>query len=100
MKILIAEDDSISIAIMQKLLGAFGSCEVAVNGKEVINAFKAALDKKQPYDLICLDIMMPEMSGSDALKEIRKIEEVRGMVLMDGAFQGFCHRQRGRVTSR
>ena len=34
-----------------------------------------AVEMDEPYDLICLDIMMPEMDGHQALRRIRKIEE-------------------------
>lgn len=75
MKSLIVEDDFTTRKLMQIYLEELGECFVAVNGKEAIDAFSEALDGSQPYDLICLDIMMPEMDGMEALKNIRKIEE-------------------------
>ncbi|MGE5683360.1 MAG: response regulator [Bacillota bacterium] len=74
MKALIVEDDFISRLILQKILSPYGVCDIAVNGKEAITAFTYALDNGDPYDLICLDIMMPEMDGRDALKVIRDKE--------------------------
>jgi two-component system, chemotaxis family, chemotaxis protein CheY len=74
LKTLIAEDDFINRLILQKILSQYGESHVAVSGKEAIFAFKYALHIKAPYDLICMDILMPEMSGLDALKEIREIE--------------------------
>ena len=41
-------------------------------------AVSLALEKSQPYDLICLDIMMPEMDGHQALREIRALEQASG----------------------
>ncbi len=41
---------------------------------EAIEVFLMALEDKQYYDLICLDIMMPEVDGIKALKTIRKLE--------------------------
>jgi two-component system chemotaxis response regulator CheY len=40
-----------------------------------------AVEGKQPYDLVCLDIMMPGMDGHAVLSEIRKIEESNGIAV-------------------
>jgi two-component system chemotaxis response regulator CheY len=42
---------------------------------EAIDAFMMALEEDEPYDLICLDVMMPIMDGYQALKNIRDIEK-------------------------
>ncbi|MDP4173897.1 MAG: response regulator [Bacteroidota bacterium] len=76
MKILIVEDDFISRLVLQKILTPYGSCDIAVNGIEAITAFSHSLEQGDPYDLICLDIMMPEMDGRDALKIIREKEKL------------------------
>ncbi len=85
MKALIAEDDLTSRLLMQALLKVYGRSHVAVNGKEAVDAVQAAFEAKEPYDLICLDIMMPEMNGQEALKEIRALEERRGLDVGQGA---------------
>lgn len=74
MRILIAEDDFASRKMMQKFLSQFGDCDVTVDGAEAVEAFSMALEEEEPYDLICLDVMMPEMDGFQALREIRGIE--------------------------
>ena len=79
MKTLIAEDDFVSRVLLQKLLVSYGACHVAVNGNEAVEAVRTALEAGEPYDLICLDIMMPGMDGQDALKEIRRIETAAGV---------------------
>jgi two-component system, chemotaxis family, chemotaxis protein CheY len=79
MRTLIAEDDFTSRLLMQKLLAPYGESHVAINGREALEAFKAARKKRRPYDLICLDIMMPEMDGQTVLREIRAIEEGVGV---------------------
>ena len=79
MKTLVVEDDFISRLVLQKMLTPLGQCDTAVNGNEAVQAFEIAFDEKQPYDLICLDIMMPEMDGKEALKLIRQKEKEYGI---------------------
>jgi two-component system chemotaxis response regulator CheY len=74
MKTLIVEDDVVSRILLQELLQSHGPAHVAVNGREAVAAVAAALQCGEPYDLICLDIMMPEMDGQQALREIRALE--------------------------
>ena len=80
MKALIVEDDFTSRLLLQELLRGYGSSHVAVNGREAVTAVSVALQGKKPYDLICLDIMMPEMDGQRALKEIRAMEQQHAVV--------------------
>ena len=75
MKTLIVEDDFLSRKLMLAYLSPLGECDVATNGSEAIEAFMIANDAGQHYDLITLDIMMPEMSGQEVLKRVRMIEE-------------------------
>lgn len=79
MKILIAEDDFASRKFMLRFFEKYGECDVTVDGKEAVEAYKMAIECGEPYDLICLDIMMPEMDGHQALRAIRKIEEESGV---------------------
>ena len=84
MKTLIVEDDFTSRLLFQEFLKSYGQSHIAVNGRESIEAVCRALEAGEPYDLICLDIMMPEMDGQEALKQIRKQEEIRGILPPDG----------------
>lgn len=74
MRVLIVEDDFTSRKILQRILSAYGDCDIAVNGRQAVNAYKTSWLKSKPYDLICMDIMMPDVDGLQALKEIREIE--------------------------
>jgi len=84
MHTLIVEDDFTSRLLLQSFLSKYGECHIAVNGKEAVAAFCAAQKDGQAYDLICMDIMMPEMDGHDAVKEIRAIEEEGGTLSTNG----------------
>ena len=79
MRVLIVEDDFGSRKLAQKLMEEFGHVETAVDGKEALRAFREAHAEKEPYDLVLLDIMMPEMDGQEVLKRIRLWEEERGI---------------------
>lgn len=79
MRVLIVEDDFTSRKLLQMILTPHGACDIAVNGEECVDAFKLALGEGKPYDLVCLDIMMPQKDGHQALKEIRAIERERGI---------------------
>ncbi len=79
MKTLIVEDDFISRRILKDLLSPYGDCDIVVDGKEAIQAFEMAWQDGAPYDLICMDIMMPNVDGQESLSEIRKIEKKLGV---------------------
>ncbi|MBF0319176.1 MAG: response regulator [Nitrospirae bacterium] len=75
MKVLVVEDDFTSRRLLQKLLAPYGACDVAINGREAVEAFTRAIEAADPYDLVCLDIMMPELDGMEALKLMRDKEK-------------------------
>lgn len=85
MKTLIVEDDFLSRSLLSTLLSEYGVCHVAVNGQEALNAVERGLVENDPYELICLDIMMPVMDGQQALQKIRKLEEEHGIGGLDTA---------------
>jgi two-component system chemotaxis response regulator CheY len=84
-KTLIAEDDLTSRILLQEILKRYGPVHTVVNGREAVEAVRAAMKLGEPFDLICLDIMMPEMDGYEALKEIRGMERSRGVLSSEGA---------------
>ncbi len=83
MKTLIVEDDFLTRALLSAMLSQYGVCHVAVHGEEAIGAVHRALEENDPYDLMCLDILMPVMDGHRALKAIRQIEEKFGVTGLD-----------------
>ena len=83
MKILLAEDDFATRKFMDKQLSQYGDCDVMVDGEEAVDAFMMALEDDVPYDLVCLDVMMPVMDGYQVLKAIRGIEAQKGISKKD-----------------
>ncbi len=75
MRTLIVEDDFTNRLLLQTLLAPLGECHVAVNGREAVEAFRLALHDGRGYDLVCMDITMPEMDGHEAVQEIRHLEK-------------------------
>jgi two-component system chemotaxis response regulator CheY len=74
MRSLVAEDDATSRVVLQKFLSKYGECDIAVNGKEAVQAVKKARLERRSYDLVCVDLHMPVLDGQEAIKEIRAEE--------------------------
>jgi CheY-like chemotaxis protein/CHASE3 domain sensor protein len=76
-RILVVEDDVRNIFALSSLLEPKGATiEIARNGREAIEALtRSCLPGAKPIDLVLMDIMMPEMDGLTAMREIRKQPE-------------------------
>jgi two-component system, chemotaxis family, chemotaxis protein CheY len=79
MKILIAEDDLVSRKFLLKFFSKYGDCDIVVDGLEALDAYLMAVKDHTPYDLICLDIMMPKVDGVKVLRAIRDYEMQKGV---------------------
>ncbi len=84
MKILVVEDDYITSRVLQEILLSFGDCDVAEDGKEALELFEEAHERGVPYDVIFLDIMMPELDGQETLNHIRDYETQENIKGLEG----------------
>ncbi|MFM2145852.1 MAG: hypothetical protein RL732_688 [Bacteroidota bacterium] len=68
--VLIAEDNPVNLMVARKFLSKWGlQTTEAPNGLEALKAFK-----KGSFDILLIDLEMPEMDGSACVREIRKID--------------------------
>lgn len=78
MRSMIVDDDEMGRMMLATLLEDFGPCDQAANGQEALELFDRAAADGSPYDLICLDIIMPVMDGTETLRQIRGRDQQRG----------------------
>ncbi len=79
MKVLVVEDHPITREFLRHFFEPMAECHVAENGETGVDAVVRSLDEDAPYDLVCMDLRMPKMDGHTALRQIRMIEEERGL---------------------
>jgi CheY-like chemotaxis protein len=85
-RILLAEDNHVNMLVGKKFLQKWGATVVeAANGKIAVEVFC----NSNTYDLVLLDLEMPEMDGYQALAEIRKLNSTVPIIAFTAAiFEG------------
>lgn len=83
-KCLVVDDDELGRELIAHYLEGIADCDMAVNGAVAVEMFRNAFESGDPYRLIILDIVMPEMDGHTAAKEIRSIEKDWGVTINEG----------------
>lgn len=74
MRILVVDDELVSREKMKRIMSSLGECDEVTSGQDALEAFMDASAENKQYDLITLDISMPEMDGTEVLNRIRSME--------------------------
>ena len=84
LRVLCVEDSSFHQIHLRQIFSPLGKVDLAANGKDGLDAFEAQLKAGEPYDLICLDLLMPEMDGQEMLAKLRDLEDSYRIQKMQG----------------
>ena len=84
MKTLVVDDDATNVKVLKGMLNRYGETHTAFNGQEALDAIFKAYSDGEPFNLVCLDIMMPEMDGQTVLKAVRAKEAELGIAVSEG----------------
>ena len=83
-RILVVDDDFDNRKLLVEILKKHAECDLAANGQEACHAFAQSFDDEKPYDLMLLDVSMPQVDGLEVLDRIRTFEENQGIKLGSG----------------
>lgn len=75
---LIVDDSRYQRHLIDEALSGLGERRQAAGGREALELFGAALDAGAPFDVVILDILMPDMDGHNTLAGLRRLEEASG----------------------
>ena len=92
MRVLIADDDFVNRRFLEGIFSQYGEVVSVDNGMSAVDEASKAMEEREFFDLICLDIMMTRLDGYKALEAIREAEhkyqvyeESRAKVIMISA---------------
>lgn len=76
-RILVVDDNFVNRKLLTELLKDDARCDIAVDGREALDAYRLSLSEQTPYDMVLLDIAMPDVGGLEVLRTIRDDERAR-----------------------
>jgi len=79
MRILLIDDEPIALTKLELMLTNVGHCDTAVNGVQATEHFVRSINENQPYDLVTIDIELPDITGLDLLNRFCDLEEKNGI---------------------
>jgi two-component system chemotaxis response regulator CheY len=74
-RVLILEDDPVSGKLLKHYLESYGDCDLVTDGKKAVDYFRKAIRTGDGYQLVFVDIMVPEILGQDVVRIIRETEQ-------------------------
>lgn len=102
-KALVVDDVKVNCRVLKGLLDKYGECDVVLNARDAVNAFQTAWKAGAPYNLLCLDIMLPDVDGIRLLEIVRKLESSMKLsesqcahVIMITAVDDIAHREKAK----
>ena len=82
--VLVVDDDADNRKLLLGILEEHAKCDLASSGREAYEIFQRSFTEKKPYDVILLDVAMPEMDGVEVLNRIREFEKGHNVRLGKG----------------
>jgi len=80
---LIVEDDDTTRLLLNAILSRYATCDSVQNGAQALEACQKAMQNGQPYDLITLDLVLPDYDGLEVLRRVRALERERQVASRD-----------------
>ncbi len=74
MRSLVIDDEFMAGMKLAELLKPHGSCRTAVTANQALTLFRSALRAGEPYELVTIDIQLPDMNGLDLLRALQQAE--------------------------
>lgn len=85
MKSLVIDDQVTARMLLKCLLEDLGPVAEGTSATSGISTYRAALRSDKPFDLVCVDLGLPDRNGLEVVREIRAAEAAQGMMPGDGA---------------
>lgn len=90
-RVLVIEGQPETGALLLKLLGQHAHCSLCTTGDLGLARFRQGLTEQRPFDLVVLDLDLPDFQGSQVLKNLRGLEQLHGRRGLDDRSQVLVH---------